>query len=63
MTHSQIKTLLDDILHLAELIGGMNAQRIYKMYGPQDAVVEHMLRESLYEKKQALLEMIVKDGE
>ena len=34
MTHSQIRALLDDILHLSELIGGMNAQRTYKMYGP-----------------------------
>lgn len=61
MTHSQIKTLLDDILHLAELIGGMNAQRIYKMYGPQDAIVERGMRQSLYEKKQKLLETVTEN--
>jgi hypothetical protein len=61
MTQSQIKALLDDILHISELIGGMNAQRVYKMYGPLDAVVEHGLRESLYEKKQKLLETVTEN--
>lgn len=61
MTHSQIRALLDDILHLSELIGGMNAQRIYKMYGPQDAIIEHGLRQALYEKKQNLLETVTEN--
>lgn len=61
MTHSQIRALLDDILHLSELIGGMNAQRTYKMYGPDDAIIEHGLRQALYEKKQNLLETVTEN--
>jgi hypothetical protein len=37
-------------------IGALQSQRTYKMYGPQDAVIERGLRQSLYEKKQKLLE-------
>lgn len=61
MTHPQIRALLDDILHLSELIGGMNAQRTYKMYGPDDAIIEHGLRQALYEKKQNLLETVAEN--
>lgn len=61
MTTAKIKSLLDDIVELSVQVGSLGAQRTYKMYGPQDAIVEHGLREALYEKKQELLETVTEN--
>lgn len=61
MTTAKIKSLLDDIVELSVQVGVLGAQRTYKMYGPQDAIVEHGLREALYEKKQKLLETVTEN--
>ena len=42
-------------------VGALQAQRTYKMYGPQDAIIEHGLRQALYEKKQKLLETVTEN--
>jgi len=51
---------LDNIIDLSMQVGALQAQRTYKMYGPQDAIIEHGLRETLYEKKQEVIEMTVR---
>lgn len=61
MTTTHIKELLNDIIELSMQVGVLGAQRTYKMYGPQDAIVEHGLREALYEKKQKLLETVTEN--
>ena len=61
MTTAHIKELLNDIIELSMQVGVLGAQRTYKMYGPQDAIVEHGLREALYEKKQKLLETVTEN--
>lgn len=61
MTTAHIKELLNDIIELSMQVGSLGAQRTYKMYGPQDAIVEHGLREALYEKKQKLLETVTEN--
>lgn len=63
MTTVQIKTLLDGVVELSMQVGALQAQRTNRMYGPQDAIIEHGLRQSLFQKKQKLLEMIVKVSE
>lgn len=42
-------------------VGALQAQRTYKMYSPQDAIIEHGLRQALYEKKQKLLETVTEN--
>ena len=61
MTTAHIKELLNDIIELSMQVGSLGAQRTYKMYGPQDAIVEHGLREALYEKKQELLKTVTEN--
>lgn len=61
MTTAKIKSLLDDIVELSVQVGSLGAQRTNKTYGPQDAIVEHGLREALYEKKQELLETVTEN--
>lgn len=52
---------LDNIIDLSMQVGALQAQRTYKMYGPQDAIIEHGLREALYDKKQKLLEAVTEN--
>ena len=58
---SFLRYTLDDIIDLSMRVGALQAQRTYKMYGQQDAIIEHGLRQSLYEKKQKLLETVTEN--
>ena len=58
---SPIRDTLDTVIDLSMQIGALQAQRTYKMYGPEDAIIEHGLREALYEKRLELIEMTVEN--
>lgn len=56
-----LRSTLEDIIDLSIQVGALQAQRTYKMYGPEDAIIEHGLREAIYEKKQKLLETVTEN--